>query len=130
MFDDKQGPINHFSWGRFIISGNEHGKTEFGKVGKGKDIRLIGKKVTKWKERKGHTLDTHMITGVFGLNIKVLIIGTGVEGMIECPNKVRDYIKDKGIDVLILKETPDACKIYNRMYHEGKDVALLAHGTC
>ena len=130
MFTDKQGPINHFVWGKFTISGNEHGKTELGKVGKGKDIRLIGTKVSKWKEREGHKLETNMITGVFGLKIEVLIIGTGVDGMIECPKKVRNYIKDNGIDTLIIEETPAACRIYNRLYHEGKKVALLAHGTC
>jgi hypothetical protein len=130
MFDDKQGPIEHFSWGKFIISGTEHGKTEWGKAGKGKDIRLIGTKVSKWKEREGHKLDTNMITGVFGLNIEVLIIGTGVEGMIDCPKNVRNYITDNGIKKLIIEETPEACEIYNRIYHEGKNVALLAHGTC
>jgi hypothetical protein len=130
MFKDKNGPIEQFTWGSFVISGIEHAGTPEGKTGKGKDIRLIGKKVTKWKERKGHTLDSHMITGVFGLDIDVLIIGTGVEGMINCPKKVQDYIKNNGIHKLFLKETPEACMIYNRLYHEGKNVALLAHGTC
>lgn len=130
MFKDKKGPIEKFSWGSFIISGVGHAKTSAGKIGKGKDIRLIGKEVTKWKEREGHILDTRMITGIFGLNIEVLIIGTGVEGMIECPEKVRNYIQDSGIEELILKKTPEACMIYNRLYHEGKNVALLAHGTC
>lgn len=130
MFRDKKGPIEQFSWGSFIISGKEHAKTSTGKIGKGKDIRLIGKKVSKWKERKGHTLDSYMITGVFGLDVEVLIIGVGVEGMLDCPKKVCDYIHDNGIPELILKETPEACMIYNRLYHEGKNVALLAHGTC
>jgi hypothetical protein len=127
---DKRGPIEQFTWGSFLISGVLHAKTLAGKTGKGKDIRLIGKKVSKWKERKGHTLNTHMITGIFGMEIEVLIIGTGVEGMLECPEEVRSYIMNHGIKELILKETPEACRIYNSLYREGRKVALLAHGTC
>lgn len=130
MFKDERGPIEQFSWGSFIVSGLEHSKTASGKIGKGKDIRLVGTKVSKWKEREGHKLEPNMITGVFDLNLEVLIIGTGVEGMIECPKKVRNYIKENGIGELIIEETPAACRIYNRLYHEGKKVALLAHGTC
>lgn len=130
MFKDKKGPIEKFTWGSFVISGEEHAKTSAGKIGKGKDIRLVGKKVSKWKEREGHTLDKNMITGVFDSEIEVLIIGTGVNGMIECPVNVRTYILDKGINELILKETPEACRLYNHLYHEGKKIAMLAHGTC
>ena len=130
MFDDKNGPIEHFSWGRFIVAGSLHTKTPEGKTGKGKDIRIIGREVTKWKEREGHLLDSDMITGVFDKRIQVLIIGVGVHGMIECPEKVIKKIKKKGISEVILKKTPDACRLYNKLFHKGKKVALLAHGTC
>ena len=42
MFNDSKGAIEHFSWGKFVINGEEHGKTNEGKKGKGKDICLIG----------------------------------------------------------------------------------------
>jgi hypothetical protein len=67
-----------------------------------KDIRIIGITVTEWVERKGHTLEKAMITGVF----------------------------DQGIKKLILFSTPDACKKYNSLFRNGRKVALLAHGTC
>lgn len=130
MFNDPKGPIEHFSWGKFIIAGKEHSKTDKGKTGKGKDIRLIGKVVSKWKEREGHLLDKKMITGVFENDIDMLIIGCGVEGMVQCPDSVIQYIKDQGIKEVILKKTHEACKVYNQLYHEHKNVALLAHGTC
>lgn len=130
MFDDKDGPIEHFSWGRFIVAGSLHTKTPAGKTGKGKDIRVMGTEVTKWKEREGHLLDSDMITGVFDEGIEVLIIGVGVHGMVECPEKVIKKIKKNGIKEVILRKTPDACKLYNKLFHEGKKVALLAHGTC
>ena len=130
MFDDKKGPIEHFSWGKFIVSGIEHSKTDEGRTGKGKDIRITGTEVSRWKEREGHLLDTGMITGVFDQGIETLIIGTGVDGMARCPDNVAQYIKKKGIRELIVTKTPEACKLYNQLFHEGKMVALLAHGTC
>jgi hypothetical protein len=130
MFNDAKGPIEHFSWGKFIVAGAEHSKTENGKAGKGKDIRLIGTEVSKWKEREGLILNNGMITGVFNNNIDTLIIGIGVEGMISCPDKIIRYIKNNGISEVILEKTPDACKLYNQLFHQGRKVALLAHGTC
>jgi len=130
MYNDKKGPIEHFSWGKFIISGDEHSKDSSGKIGKGKDIRLIGTEVSKWKEREGHLLNKEMITGVFGIGIDILIIGCGVDGLVQCPESIVQYIKGHGIKEVILKKTPEACQIYNRLFHAHKKVVLLAHGTC
>jgi hypothetical protein len=71
-----------------------------------------------------------MITGVYDQDIEVLIIGIGVEGFVECPDDVKKSIKKNGIKELLLEKTPKACKTYNELYHKGKRVALLAHGTC
>ena len=130
MFTDPNGPIEEFSWGRFIIYGEEHSKSPGMKLGVGKDIRLIGSAVSAWKERKGHCLTTKMITGVFGKNIDILIIGIGVSGALECPFSVQEYISSKSIQKIILERTPEACRTYNEMNRTGLRVALLAHGTC
>lgn len=130
MFTDPNGPIEEFSWGRFIINGEEHSKSSGKKYGAGKDIRLIGNAVSAWKERKGHRLTTEMITGVFGKNIDILIIGIGISGALECPFSVQEYIRSKGIQKIILERTPDACRTYNEMNRTGLQVALLAHGNC
>ena len=130
MFHDNKGPIEEFSWGKFIISGREHSKSWDTKVGVGKDIRLIGTKVSKWKERKGHDLTNEMVTGIFEENIDTLIIGIGAAGAVNCPASVQEYIKSKGIREILLLKTPEACKKYNELFQDGKHVALLAHGTC
>ncbi|NQT97467.1 MAG: hypothetical protein HQ562_06970 [Candidatus Marinimicrobia bacterium] len=130
MFTDPNGPIEEFSRGIFIINGKEHSKSPGMKLGAGKDIRLIGSAVSAWKERKGHQLTTEMITGVFGKNIDILIIGIGVNGALECPLSVQEYIRSKGIQKIILERTPDACRTYNKMNRAGLRIALLAHGTC
>ncbi len=130
MFTDPNGPIEHFSWGKFIINGETHGKTAAGKEGKGKDIRLIGDKVKKWKSRKGHKLKPEMVEKMLDQNIDTLIIGIGVDGLIECPDKVKKTVNKSGIKDLILLKTPEACQKYNELYHKGKKAGLLAHGTC
>ena len=130
MFDDPKGPIEHFSWGRFIICGNEHGKSGGKRVGKGKDIVLKGHKVKRWKARQGHRLDSAMIEDACRPDVEVLIIGNGVDGLVECPEEVQDFVKQKGIGRLIVEKTPEACKTYNKLFRDGKNVVLLAHGTC
>ncbi len=130
MFTDSNGPIEEFSWGRFIINDTEHSKSPGMRIGAGKDIRLIGNTVSPWKERKGHHLTTEMITGVFGKNIDILIIGIGISGALECPFSVQEYIRSNGIQKIIIVRTPEACQTYNEMNRTGLRVALLAHGTC
>ncbi len=130
MFNDSKGPIEHFSWGKYVICGIEHSASEKGRIGAGKDIRLIDQEVTEWHERKGHQLTYSMITGIYDQGIEVLIIGIGVNGAVECPDDVKQKIQAKGISRVILACTPDACAAYNSLFHQGKRVALLAHGTC
>ncbi len=125
------GPIQEVSWGRFVINGQEHAKLPDGTIiGAGKDIRLIGDEVTPWKERRGHRLTASMITGVFGRDIEVLIIGNGFYGALEVPESVIEFIKKNGIEEVVVLKTPDACRRYNELYGQGVRVALLAHGTC
>ncbi len=126
-FRDPDGPVEEFSRGRFVIGGQAH--SDQGE-GVGKDIRLVGSVVSEWKERKGHTLSPAMITGVFDCDVQVLVIGTGIDGMVKVPDETRQYIHDHGISRLILLRTPAACRKYNELYREGRSAALLAHGTC
>jgi hypothetical protein len=126
VFDDPRGPIQHFSWGAFVIGDEEH-STE---AGVGKDIRLVGEDVSPWRERKGHKLKKSMITGVYDRDVEVLVIGIGVHGAVKCPDKVKKAIREHGISELILQPTPQACATYNELFRQDKKVALLAHGTC
>jgi len=130
MFDDPKGPIEHYSWGKFIISGEEHSENDDSSKGKGKDIRMIGEKVKRWKERKGHVLDTSMVESVLGKNIRILVIGNGAYGALTVPDKVIRYLHENGIEKVIIEKTPEASRKYNEIYRAGKKVALLAHGTC
>ncbi len=130
LFIDPLGPIERFSWGEFVVCGIEHSESSDGKAGSGKDIRVIGTEVSAWKERKGHLLKRSMITGVYGKDVEVLVIGNGVYGAVEVPEKVIRDVAEHGIPQLIIENTPEACRKYNELFREGKKVSLLAHGTC
>ncbi len=126
----KGRPIERFSWGRFDIEGREHSENGHGIVGAGKDIRLVGRDVSEWRERQGHRLRRSMVTGIYHQDIDTLVIGIGVESRLKVPKKVIKAIHRRGIERVILRPTPKACKTYNRLFRKGKRVALLAHGTC
>ena len=129
---DPSGPIERMAWAMFTIDGQRHGWDDAAKreVGVGKDICLRGHEVTAWRERKGHRLSLGMITGVWDPPVKTLVIGSGVYGRVKVPKVVIKAVRDRGIADVIVEPTPKACKTYNALFQEGRDVALLAHGTC
>jgi len=130
MFRDPEGPIESFSFGTFVILGEEHSGSGDERVGKGKDVRVIGRKVERWKEREGHVLDRSMVAGVLDRGVEAVVIGTGEDGRLAVPEEVVRFLLKNGIGKVLVLRTPEACGEFNRLYREGKKVALLAHGTC
>lgn len=127
MFTDPKGPIERFEWGQFQIQGDFHSAD--GK-GVGKDICIVGGEVQPWSARKGHRLRPKMVHCALSPEVKILVIGNGVNGAIRVTKKTRQAVEDAGIDELIIEKTPKACEIYNRLARKGEAVAFLAHGTC
>lgn len=132
MSQTSQLPIQFNEWGKYIVNGQEHSDFLQSKIGAGKNIRIIGTDVTEWVIPKGHDrkLSIDFITGVFGIGIDVLIVGTGHKGMLEYQKRLPGQIKAKGIAEALFLQTTEACAEYNRRFQNGERVALLAHGTC
>ncbi|MHB2154878.1 Mth938-like domain-containing protein [Calditrichota bacterium GD2] len=125
-----QGPIEEVSWGKFVIGGRAHFKNSDGTLtGAGKDICLIGKMLSPWRERKGHLLTQDMVRRVASADVDTVIIGNGFDGALQVPDEVKNFLEENGKTVIIEK-TPQACERFNRMFRQGAKVALLAHGTC
>lgn len=122
--------IESVTFGCFIIRGEEHSERHGARIGAGKDVRVVGKKVSRWKERKGHRLTPNMITGVYGEGVETLIIGCGFsEALVVEQTAIEDALRH-GIMEVIVRPTPEACRLYNELHAKGTKVALLAHGTC
>ncbi len=127
MFTDPKGPITSFEWGKFQINDKTHSADG---VGVGKDICMINGVVSAWQARKGHRLKPHMVDSALVPGVSILVIGNGVNGRLRVTKKTRQRINLAGIEKLIIERTPTACGIYNNLARDGKQVALLAHGTC
>jgi len=109
----ENGPIERPFWGNFIIEGTEHYLTSDGEiVGTRKDIRLIGREITPWQERKGHRLSKQMATGVFEKEIDVLIIGSGIKGDLKVADEVIDEIRAAGVKEVIVRKTLEALPLF------------------
>jgi len=122
----KNGPIEHFSWGCFIINGEEHSSDN----GVGKNILVHGEKVLKWKKGKGHHLSRSSFDQIKDQEIDILIIGIGVYGAIIVDDDLRRYFMKLGISRVIIDNTPEACDIFNSLLEEDDNLCLVAHGTC
>jgi len=58
-----------------------------------------------------------------------IIIGTGANGVMPVPEDISNFIKEKGIKIIVEK-TGEACQIYNALLKESKKVAAFLHNTC
>lgn len=127
MSDKEKRPITHWEWAEFEIKGQLHSPTQ----GVGKDIMVDTKgEVSAWYERSGHKLKPEMVERALKLKPEVLIIGNGWNGALKVGKKVGKAAAEAGVKELMVLITPEACKSYNRLYSAGRQVVLLAHGTC
>lgn len=97
-----------------------------------RDVVILPEKVLiPWIRREGHYLDVEdleKITDLLKEKLETVIIGTGYSGVMEIDSKIVEFLKSKGIEVLIEK-TIDAWKTYNEISQTKKTAALL-HLTC
>lgn len=81
-----------------------------------------------WWRDKGHSLSPGDLDEVMDAEPDVLIVGTGAYGRMSVPSKTQDFIKSRGIE-LIIEKTEKACDSYNDISDEKNAVAAL-HLTC
>jgi len=81
-----------------------------------------------WWRKRGHQLCLEDIAEVIAENPEVLIVGTGVSGLVEVLPEVKQVIDARGIK-LIVETTDKACNIYNQLSRFQK-VVIALHLTC
>jgi len=81
-----------------------------------------------WWRKSGHQLCLEDIAEVIAKNPEVLIVGTGVSGLVEVLPEVQQAADARGIK-LIAQTTDKACHTYNQLCHSQRVVAAL-HLTC
>lgn len=107
--------IEHYSFGSFIVDGKEYRS----------DIKLVESEVRIWHN---HGLNLEDVRDVVDAKPSTIIIGTGSVGVVDVNEEIIDFIKGKGIKLIIAK-TAQACKLYNELSKK-ENVAAILHSTC
>lgn len=92
------------------------------------EIRWNGE-VLKWWREQSHVINIEAVERAVSRNPDEIIIGTGEFGMAKVTEQVKEFIKSKGID-LIIRKTRRATEIFNEEIKTGKRVIAILHLTC
>jgi len=119
--------IDEYKFGSIIIDGKTYDYDL--------ELRWTGE-VLKWWRKKGHKIDVEDIKRALGQNPDTIILGTGAYGICKTTEDCQNFIKEKGIK-LIIDKTEEAVKTFNVILQESKEeegeqnrVIGLFHLTC
>lgn len=94
-----------------------------------RDLIIFPDHITKnWRRKTGHLLMLDDISEVIDAEPELLIIGTGAHGLMKIDGRLKDKLRNSGID-FIAKKTSEAVDEYNRVYKDKKVICAL-HLTC
>ncbi|MFW6308932.1 MAG: Mth938-like domain-containing protein [bacterium] len=111
--------IENYSFGKIIINGQEYTS----------DVIIYPQRVdSSWWRKEGHLLHKDDLQEVLDENPRLLIIGTGKNGMMKVPGELKQELEDAGINVKVAR-TNKAVTIYNNLETTTDTVAAL-HLTC
>ena len=109
--------ISKYSFGSITIDGKTYVKDV---------IILPDRVISPWWRKEGHSLCEDDLKEVFSANPAVLVIGTGEQGVMDVPDRIRKLIESKGIKVII-EDTTRAVLTFNSL---GGDAVAALHLTC
>lgn len=92
-------------------------------------IRHDGKVIDGWWRREGHNLCLADIQSLVDDQPDVIVIGTGIHGVMQVPEELVLTLSRQGIQLQALK-TPTAAETFNRLNTSGEKVAGGFHLTC
>ncbi len=99
------------------------------------EVRWTGQ-VLSWWRRESHTINIEDVKRAVEQNPEIIIIGTGESGLAEVTESAQNFIKERGIE-LIIDRTEEAGKTFNIIKEESeeeegeqKKVIGLFHLTC
>jgi hypothetical protein len=112
--------IENYEFGSITINGKEYTS----------DVVVVPDKVMDdWWREEGHEIAPIDIEEVVDKGYRIMVIGTGMSSEVKVLSKTKELIESKGIE-LIVKNTAEAIKIYNKFEEQGADVVGLFHLTC
>ncbi|MCD6575450.1 hypothetical protein J7K97_07250 [Candidatus Aerophobetes bacterium] len=88
-----------------------------------------GKVNDSWWRKEGHLLLPQDLEEIIIEKPDVLVVGTGNYGLMEVPASTREWVKSKGIKIIV-HTTEKACSTYNQLKKTGIKVVAALHLTC
>lgn len=113
--------IQEYGFGRMVINGKTYEQ----------DVIITQDKVIPdWWREKGHQLQLEDLKEILeDHEPEILVVGKGQFGMMTIGRDITDYLHKKNIS-LQHKKTGKAVQIFNKLYHEGRNVIGAFHLTC
>jgi hypothetical protein len=111
--------VDRYEFGKIVIDGKSFGSDT---------LILAGRVMGNWWRREGHSLATEDLQAVLKDRPALLIVGTGMYGMMKVPEKTVQFLRSQGIEIIALK-TEKACRVFNEKQKLG-GVAAAFHLTC
>lgn len=111
--------IEEYKFGSFKIDGKSYLD----------DIKIVNNRVRFWQTRIKHLLRQEEIKDLLDSKPEYIIIGTGATGFLKVPEEIKNSILMSRIKLLIQK-TDQACKSFNSLAEQNKNVAAIFHATC
>lgn len=110
--------IDSYNFGEIIVNGDKYDV----------DVIIYPNKIKKWWRKKGHEVCVEDIKETVDEKPDVLIIGTGIPGLMKVLTETKEYLEKQGIE-LIVEPTEKAVQIFNQLCLE-KKVIFGLHLTC
>jgi hypothetical protein len=112
--------IDSYEFGRITINGRRYTS----------DVIVYQDRVKDgWWRKEGHELHVEDVGEIVKEKPEVLIVGTGYSSCMRVPTETREYLKSMGVE-LIVEDTSNACRTYNRLLKLKKRVVAALHLTC
>lgn len=112
--------IDSYDFGKIVIKGKKYVE----------DVIIYPGRVDDgWWRRSGHELCLDDINAALDERPDVLVVGTGYFDAMKVLEEVEDYLRSKGIG-LIVQKTSKACETYNSLLGEKRKVIAALHLTC
>lgn len=109
--------VNSYSFGEIVIDGKTYHH----------DVIIFKEKILDWWRAESHNVSINDADKIVQLKPQTIIFGTGESGVMRVPRETLDFLKQQGIEVILLR-TGEAYQKYNEML-EGEAAAAL-HLTC
>ncbi len=82
-----------------------------------------------WWRKASHALGLADLEPVLAAGPEVVVVGTGMYGVLEVLPEVRAELARRGIE-LIAVPTGEACSLYNALVKKGRRAVAALHLTC